>query len=222
MLYAFGEIVLVVIGILIALQINNWNENRKLDENEALLINNIIKDLLSDNDHINQSLGEIDRQLNLVDALIAKAIDPSKAINYENVGLVRYSSDFRPKTQRNHSEAVSNLKNENVHKILQSYFLIEDRVSDIFLEYERILHEEIRPYLRESGMHNLNSLYLRGNAQEIPMMLQPAILDSALKDVKFQQLLYERRLKTASFQKLLNDLEKENDELIRVLTSDNK
>ena len=28
--YAIGEIILVVIGILIALQINNWNENRKL------------------------------------------------------------------------------------------------------------------------------------------------------------------------------------------------
>ena len=27
--YAVGEIVLVVIGILIALQINNWNEHRK-------------------------------------------------------------------------------------------------------------------------------------------------------------------------------------------------
>ena len=27
--YAVGEVVLVVIGILIALQINNWNENRK-------------------------------------------------------------------------------------------------------------------------------------------------------------------------------------------------
>jgi hypothetical protein len=27
--YAIGEIVLVVIGIIIALQINNWNENRK-------------------------------------------------------------------------------------------------------------------------------------------------------------------------------------------------
>ena len=27
--YAFGEIILVVIGILIALQINNWNEDRK-------------------------------------------------------------------------------------------------------------------------------------------------------------------------------------------------
>jgi hypothetical protein len=29
MLYAIGEIVLVVIGILIALQINNWNEGKK-------------------------------------------------------------------------------------------------------------------------------------------------------------------------------------------------
>ena len=28
--YAIGEILLVVIGILIALQINNWNELRKL------------------------------------------------------------------------------------------------------------------------------------------------------------------------------------------------
>ena len=35
--YAFGEIILVVIGILIALQINNWNSNRneKLNEHKA-------------------------------------------------------------------------------------------------------------------------------------------------------------------------------------------
>ena len=36
--YAIGEIVLVVIGILIALQINNWNENRKAVENERILL----------------------------------------------------------------------------------------------------------------------------------------------------------------------------------------
>lgn len=32
--YALGEIILVVIGILIALQINNWNEERKLQNEE--------------------------------------------------------------------------------------------------------------------------------------------------------------------------------------------
>lgn len=36
--YAFGEIILVVIGILIALQINNWNENRKLQKVELKLL----------------------------------------------------------------------------------------------------------------------------------------------------------------------------------------
>jgi len=37
--YAIGEIILVVIGILIALQINNWNENRKmkLEEHDLLV-----------------------------------------------------------------------------------------------------------------------------------------------------------------------------------------
>jgi hypothetical protein len=28
-MYAIGEIILVVIGIILALQINHWNENRK-------------------------------------------------------------------------------------------------------------------------------------------------------------------------------------------------
>ena len=39
--YAIGEIVLVVIGILIALSINNWNENRKLKAEENELLTNL-------------------------------------------------------------------------------------------------------------------------------------------------------------------------------------
>lgn len=38
LIYAIGEIILVVIGILIALQINNWNENRKTKIKEQNLI----------------------------------------------------------------------------------------------------------------------------------------------------------------------------------------
>jgi len=36
--YAVGEIVLVVIGILIALQVNNWNEQRKERNYELKMI----------------------------------------------------------------------------------------------------------------------------------------------------------------------------------------
>ena len=39
--YAVGEIVLVVVGILIALQVNNWNEERKLNQQRQELIENL-------------------------------------------------------------------------------------------------------------------------------------------------------------------------------------
>lgn len=43
--YAIGEIILVVFGILIALQINNWNEQRKLEKNELNMLIDISNDL---------------------------------------------------------------------------------------------------------------------------------------------------------------------------------
>lgn len=46
--YAIGEIILVVIGILIALQINNWNEKKKNQQQEALILKNILQDLKTD------------------------------------------------------------------------------------------------------------------------------------------------------------------------------
>ena len=46
--YAIGEIVLVVIGILIALQINNWNENRKANAIGKQYLKGIKEDLQKD------------------------------------------------------------------------------------------------------------------------------------------------------------------------------
>ena len=46
--YAIGEILLVVIGILIALQINNWNENRKQSELKTVYISRLVSDIQQD------------------------------------------------------------------------------------------------------------------------------------------------------------------------------
>ena len=51
MRYAIGEIVLVVIGILIALSINNWNENRKEKQLEKALLLELRENLQSDISH---------------------------------------------------------------------------------------------------------------------------------------------------------------------------
>lgn len=55
-LYVIGEISLIVVGILIALQVNIWNENRKQVKMEVKILNEIKKDL-------NETLKEIKTDL---------------------------------------------------------------------------------------------------------------------------------------------------------------
>ena len=45
-LYAIGEVILVVVGILIALQINNWNENRKSATREIYYLQSLKNEFL--------------------------------------------------------------------------------------------------------------------------------------------------------------------------------
>ncbi|WP_299159430.1 DUF6090 family protein [uncultured Eudoraea sp.] len=56
LLYAIGEIVLVVIGILIALQINNWNEKRKIQSLEFQFLNRLKSDLVIDTTYFNRRI----------------------------------------------------------------------------------------------------------------------------------------------------------------------
>ena len=59
LVYAIGEIVLVVIGILIALQINNWNENRKKNAQEQFILERLKVDITKDLNDISTELGYI-------------------------------------------------------------------------------------------------------------------------------------------------------------------
>jgi len=56
MLYAIGEIILVVIGILIAIQINNWNEKRKIKIKEIKSLVELKNDLIQNINDINGNI----------------------------------------------------------------------------------------------------------------------------------------------------------------------
>ncbi len=65
--YAIGEIILVVIGILMALQINNWNENRK----NKLLEQQLLKALLTE---FETNLANLDRVIKFNDSNIQNSV----------------------------------------------------------------------------------------------------------------------------------------------------
>ena len=56
MLYALGEIALVVIGILIALQIDTWNEERKSQSEEKAILANLNREFMQNKEALNAVL----------------------------------------------------------------------------------------------------------------------------------------------------------------------
>ena len=68
--YAIGEILLVVVGILIALQINNWNEHRKAQKQEYQMISQLLEDAKTDSIFYDSRLTLFKNQLNSYEALI--------------------------------------------------------------------------------------------------------------------------------------------------------
>ncbi|NND78607.1 MAG: hypothetical protein HKN53_01775 [Maribacter sp.] len=54
--YAIGEITLVMIGILLALQINNWNNNRIERQTETSILNEILANLKMDVNNLNSKI----------------------------------------------------------------------------------------------------------------------------------------------------------------------
>ena len=85
--YAIGEIVLVVIGILIAIQINNWNENRK-QQSKIKSVYSVIK---SDLKYDIKKFDKIIKNMSIADTIFKKVIE-KKMTNedYQNCSSCRY------------------------------------------------------------------------------------------------------------------------------------
>jgi hypothetical protein len=80
MRYAIGEIVLVMIGILLALQVNNWNEQRKDRITEQKILNALQEDLLVNINRLNKDILLEQRTINQANKII-KHLDERKPYN---------------------------------------------------------------------------------------------------------------------------------------------
>ncbi len=70
--YAIGEIILVVIGILIALGLNNWNEDRKSVRTSKILLKEIVEDLKTDTIAFNAAYNSVLEQLENEEWVLAR------------------------------------------------------------------------------------------------------------------------------------------------------
>ncbi len=83
--YAIGEIILVVIGILIALSINNWNENRKSEYVKQNYYKQLLIDMEADKYYARLMISALDSSItkhkNYLETLKQPYINPNESFN---------------------------------------------------------------------------------------------------------------------------------------------
>ena len=90
--YAIGEIILVVIGILIALQINNWNENRKVEIIKQNYYQQILTDLEADKEYAENEITHLDSLIAMYNNY--KETYKKEVVNFEVAFRAIFKNEF--------------------------------------------------------------------------------------------------------------------------------
>ncbi|NNE14384.1 MAG: hypothetical protein HKN51_05375 [Saprospiraceae bacterium] len=137
--YAIGEIILVVIGILIALQINNWNESNKLKKEETLYLKRLKTDLEKDTLYYNNNINRANLLIDRNYTFLKKLYDEQKSIDEgrELMNLPLWDSEYLTIQDNTYSELVSSgklniISNPNLKvAVVDFYRLIDSKENSI-------------------------------------------------------------------------------------------
>jgi len=134
--YAIGEIFLVVIGILIALSINNWNETRKKIESERDLMISLKKELILNSALLDSSLNHNKKYgtgaIHLLEKIDKDSLHFSIA---EMAGAFAYGASYV------HTPVLSYLVSKNSEVLVTQTSLIDD-FRALLQDYEEIKKAE--------------------------------------------------------------------------------
>jgi len=140
-LYALGEIILVVIGILIALQINNWNEHQKQLKLESEYYCRLAEDVILDKEQMSNLLSLADDRLkasnDAVRLLLKEEVKKVDAGNLISLSIRAIYSDFQPNNsayQDLKSGANLNIiRDKSVIRALNHYFNKVEELKSIIM-----------------------------------------------------------------------------------------
>ena len=136
--YAIGEIALVVIGILIALSINNWNEITKNRTEEVRLLEKVSTDLISDINQLKKHISDATQRQTKVDSIFTilykdSNTDPIKFLNL-NFDAISIENHFEVNSSTfDESQAAGSIKfiqNDSLREDIFNYYRITKRNYD--------------------------------------------------------------------------------------------
>tara|TARA_R100001230_G_C5637201_1_gene143852 strand:- start:253 stop:984 length:732 start_codon:yes stop_codon:yes gene_type:complete len=221
LIYAIGEIVLVVIGILIALQVNNLNEERKLTLQLNKINQNLIQEFEANQNALNTAMKGLDwtkRGGLEILSLIGKS---DKELMNTNIDSLIETSLFWP-TWKPTNFVLNELKSTGKLSLLEN-----SKIKDLLFEYERQSEyvtdwnrrmekssQDIIDYIKYNGsLRNVN--HNRISIKKSDLQFTNVSLFS---DIRFENQIDEKVL----FSQFLANVYNETDNLIDQILKETK
>jgi uncharacterized protein DUF6090 len=212
-LYAFGEIILVVAGILIALSINNWNEGNKNTKHETQYLINLKANLLADYIALQSLIDSTKVQITHVTMVQDMLVNPKEYTksSYDNIStyvfqVQNFTSVKSTFDNLNSSGNLGLIKNQVLVDDLFTYYQeIEEYNSGIEKATMSYSRDHITPYFMKFDVLNFeNEIKVRYNYD---LIKSKSISDYAkdvfiINAVGFKRILLNLQLE--NFHRLLN------------------
>lgn len=199
--YAIGEIFLVVIGILIALQVSNWNEDRIIRQSAEYHLSLLTQDLSEDKRLLLELKETFENDINRTDHLlnIMKGIEESSETIPEDIIRLLLEYNFKPR-----NSALDVLVNSGeigvldvrVQNLISQYYRSVDAVRERDAITNVFIQSKFEPHVYD----NLTYLWGLGNGhptltaiyQDDTRGALSVDIDSFLSDKKLEALLVAR------------------------------
>ena len=157
LLYAVGEIMLVVIGILIALQVNTWNDYRQERTLESKYLARIHEDLRIDYDYFKRRIDSAEYYVSSSEAFIEKLYE--KLYTLDDVSeLVKLFSKF-------YKSEMMTTQNSTFSEMLYAgklELITNEELKLLLLEYYR-KNEEVAKHVAEFNAYSVDVLNIMHN-----------------------------------------------------------
>ena len=163
--YAIGEIILVVFGILIALQVNNCNTERIDQENIKGYAKSLIKDLEGDINEVDTRLLQVIRINRRIDSLIYVLNAPKTydALNIDllclswNLYYMPYKWNRSTLDQMKNSATLKHIKSDSLLKMIGEYDALTRHLDEDYTgDQSRI--EKLEPYIHNIVNYNYSNI----------------------------------------------------------------
>ncbi len=208
--YAIGEIILVVIGILIALSINNWNEKEKLKREEIRYLNNFKQSLISDiefntvrSDRYSLTKNSISILLNHIE----QDLPYQDSLKYH---FGRITQTWRPKINSDVFDALKSndlnvISNDSLRNKLIAYYswsstLLKDDIDRYVQLIEDASSNIFNTRFNALWQGNYKKWEMTGNIEDLELEMIPNDYDELKQDKAF--LYFLRSLKNHFYWKI--------------------